>query len=487
MRMAADIARLARTTFIWLRADARQVVGAVPRDRVGDEPLRAAPALRPALTRWSHRLSRRRAGVIAERYLVVAAAIVVIAEIAAVVASGHRPPWLLAPLALVPAAAAATLARGITLTDTARVLDGDLGLHDQLGTALELTDDTGLAGLVHADADAALRRSVGGARAVARGSRHDNAIALASAAAVALAIFVPASGHSPVRPRTEAIARGGAGHPAAGQGLAPGQLPPPSRAGQTHAPTSRAPAGSGVGYGRALSSRLGAATGDPVYGGAFSMTAAQVRQLLRQGLGRTTAGAGTLGLHGGPVPGSQSGSGSAAAGGAPGGAGGGLGSLGGLNGAAASPGAAPSLQSASSGGARGTTQSQSGASAAAGRGGAGRSSGGASGGETAGTALGGANLGSGLIPLLKGGAALPLQAGYAPTAAGRSRPGAGASQIANGGGGSSLPVAGGGASSGGAGANFPPIPPTFNTVASTIQSLLEGYFGVADQLTFRGW
>ncbi len=486
-------AQRARAATRWLRADVRDVVRVVPEEHARRVRASGRHGLRHGLSRWSGRLARRRAIVLGRRYFLIGAAAATLAElIAALAITGARPVWLIAPLLLTLAVAAWSVLRGVPAIEAAHLLDGGLALHDQIGTALELESSTppagGLASLVLDDANAALTESFGGARAVTRRSPGEWAWVLVAAAAVAGALAVPgASQSSSARPGSSTSAAA----PAHARGGATSHASSQSAAAESQASSqSSAPAPS-LPFQGTLNSKLGAATGDPYYGHAFALTAAQVAQLEREGLGASGHTARTLGVSGGPVPGSGGASGaglSLAASGNAAGAGG-LAGLGG--GALPPPSSTSSAQSGSSplgGHGGGASTTARGLSAALGGGYSGHSPGGASGGETAGNALAALNLGLGLVPDLTGQLGLPLQAGYAPAGSGPSSGQTAASEIPNGGGGPGRSAVGDASRSfGGYGTGFAVIPPTFNAVSTTSQYLLEGYFGTANQLNFAGW
>jgi hypothetical protein len=104
--------------------------------------------------------------------LLVVLPVALIVAIVILLTGGGRPVWLLAALLLGPLAALAAFVRAPSQAQTARVLDRGLGLHERLGTALELraapAAPTGLGAMVVDEATVALGRSLSGARAVGR-------------------------------------------------------------------------------------------------------------------------------------------------------------------------------------------------------------------------------------------------------------------------------------------------------------------------------
>jgi hypothetical protein len=481
----------------WLRADVREVVRIVPEGR-GQHPGPAASGLDESLARWGARLGRRRAIVLVRRHFLVAATIVVGAELVAILLGhGHRPLWLIAPLLLALVGGGVVLARGVPEAQAARMLDRGLDLHERLETALEIEAATpapvGLAALVVDEANAALGKSLVTARAAGRPSRPEWAWGLAGVVALAVAVAVPGVGPSGTTPHGAAVGgpstNTGVHRAANGRGKAGGSAAAPSSSPSGAPKLPRAPS---LTAGIVNTSPHSAPNnGYSLYGKGGHMTPAQLAQLAHEGLASGT-GARVASVGGSPP---QAGAG------ASGGAGGASSSsvLGGQSsvsnastgGALPPPTATASAQSgaAQAGGHRGSSPGQAGASASAGSG-SGRSAGAApSGGNTAGATRAALNLGLGLVPELKGGSRLPLQAEFAPTGSNHSAGHEGISQSPNGGGGPGRTTTGGGGigGAGGFGTGFAVIPPTFNSAPTAVEGLLQGYFGVADQLEFNGW
>ena len=361
----------------------------------------------PGLHRWSGRLRRRRSIAVARRTLLVALPVALIVAIVILLTGGGRPLWLFAALLLGPLAGLAAFARAPSPAQTARVLDRGLGLHERLGTALELraapAAPTGLGAMVVDEATVALGRSLSGARAVGRRSTAEWAWVAALTCGLALAIAVPRLASS--TPATSG-GRGAAASAAAGAGSGPGshrrgaaakatlpaRLPP--------IPTHRAPPPVGLDAGAAGRAVNPYGNG---YKGGHLQGKAQTNSSGNHQAGLNLAGPGGAGnAHSGGAPGGA-GRGSAGAG-AGGGGGGSSRKL------TAGKGGLPQ-------GANG--QPQSGALSGV-RGAGSRSGGGAPpGGESAGATRAGTGHGSGVVPVLGAKASgLPLQAGLSPRSTG---------------------------------------------------------------------
>ncbi|HEX5195352.1 MAG TPA: hypothetical protein VFW09_21350 [Solirubrobacteraceae bacterium] len=459
----------------WLRSDLSDTVRVVRApDAAGAGAAGASPAaLGPGLDRWSGRLRRRRAVVIARRALLAVLPAALIAAIVIFATGGDRPLWLFAALLVGPLAGLVALARTPSQAQTARALDRGLGLHERLGTALELraapTAPTGLGALVVDEASVALGRSLSGARAVGRRGTAEWAWVAALMGALALAMAVPrldASASTGPGGRAAAAAAGGAGtgpgahrRAAIGKATLPARLPPIAR--------HRTPPPVGLDSGARGRSVNPYGNG---YKGGHLQGKAQTHFSGNRQAGLNLAG------PGGP--------GGADNGGAAGGAGRGSASAGGAGGGASSrrlTAGQGGLPQAANG------QSQSGARRAAGLGA--RAGGGAPpGGESAGATRGVDGHGSGVVPVLGArSSGLPLQAGFAPVHGHHGAARGGVSPQANGGGGRGrTATVGAGAGSGGATGRFPVIPPTFN-VPSPEAELLQNYFGGSNQLLFKAW
>ncbi len=196
--MTRDPAAVARDVIVrgarWLRSDLGDAVRIVPStDSAANAAVRIVPStdsaataaerivpttdsaataaagspcadIGPGLDRWSSRLRRRRAAVVARRVLLVALAVALVIALAILATGGGRPLWLLTALLLGPFAGVVALVRAPSQAQTARVLDRGLGLHERLGTALELRTataaPTGLGAMVVDEATAALGRSL---------------------------------------------------------------------------------------------------------------------------------------------------------------------------------------------------------------------------------------------------------------------------------------------------------------------------------------
>lgn len=422
------------------------------------------------------------------------------AEVIAIVVGGARPLWLLTPLLLAAVGGVVALARGVPPPESAHMLDTGLGLHDRVGTALELqgasSPPSGMASLVVDEADVALAESLDDARAVDPRSRVEWAWTLVAAAAVALAVLAPSIAHSHTSSNAGAL-RAGAASGSRNQNTSTRRATSSGLArSKSSKSVRRAPS-----LPRGVSFTAGLVNSNPhaapstdfsLYGNGGHVTAAQLAQLAREGLagasqrvagvGGSTARAGAGGSTGGSA--SPPGIGASGAAGSQ--------ALAGLNGGALpTAGATPAAQRAvaQAGGHAGSSPGRAGAGIATGGAHGRQTGGGSSGGDTAGSARGVLNLGFGLVPELSGSSALSLQAGYAPFNAGPSSNSERISQNPNGGGGPSRTARanGGVGGSGGSDTGFAVIPPTVNSFPSAIQILLQGYFGTANQLNFSGW
>ena len=183
------------------------------------------------LERWRTRVSRRRALVVARRRLLAAAAPALAAvSLVALAGDDTRSPWLLASLAgMLLAACAARRPRPVTLEQTARMLDRELGLRDRVGTALELSRDrgvaaaaqrhpSGLGALVAGEARAALAASFDAVRLRLPRAGAEWAALVALAAALGLLVALPAARHAgaPSRPAAATSRLSAGAHPASG-------------------------------------------------------------------------------------------------------------------------------------------------------------------------------------------------------------------------------------------------------------------------------
>jgi hypothetical protein len=483
----------------WLRADLSEAVRVAPRgDGAGATALPPAE-LEAGLDRWSGRLSRSRALVVARRWLLVGLIVALVPGLVILAVGGSRPWWLLGVVLVAPLAGLVAIARPPSAARTAQVLDRRLGLADRLTTALELRSapiaPTGLGGLVVNEASSALGQSLGSSRATARRSPRELAWLLAAAVALALVIAVPRSGSTgtgSTRASTGPAGAAGAGAAAASptHGRPGGRTTTPSAA---PLPPPRIPKQT-FGDGRSHF-----APGSDPYGGQFRGGQLQTKQQA----GVPTASSSGLGL-------ASPGGAAAPQGTASGGSGrhaptpsGGAGQSGthtpssgqpasgssGLSGAAGGAAAQPATGTPS-----GAQHAGAGAAAAAGAHGTASGtqtgSGGQSGGETAGGVRAAQGHGAGLVPALGGsGSGLPLQAGLSGSRAGRSGSHGAVSRTANGGGGfaRSAQAGSGAAGVGGAGVNLPVLAPTFNSPSQPEPGLLQRYFGVANRLAFKGW
>jgi hypothetical protein len=465
----SEIAEGAARGLRWLRADLGDVVDLRRRSAAAQAP--PDPELRAGLDRWSGRLSRSRAYVVARRWLLAGLVVAIVPGLVILAAGAGRPWWLIAVVLIGPLAGVVALTRRPSPLRTARLLDRDLGLADRLTTGLELqaagAPPTGLGGLVVDEAAAALGGSFGGVRAVGRRSSRELAWLLVAALALALVIALPRSSGSHAASKhasasTQAAAGAGAAAPGHGQstGRHPAAPPLPLPLPSPSIPKSLASAPTGTNNPSA----------DP-YGGRFQggHLDAKVQP------GKPSASTSGLSL---PSPGSSAGP-QAAAGGQSSGnspAAAGSGSGAGANPARRSAGslAAPTATSSSAAhhGAASGTQS--------GRGGQ-------AGGESAGSLRAPNSNRTGLVPALGGDSGLPLQAGLAGARARRSGARGEVTNTPNGGGGYAQPANSSSGGTGSSGLSLPVIAPTFNSPSQPQSGLLLRYFGDADQLVFKGW
>ena len=489
----------------WLRADLRDVVRVKPR---GDGSAVVPPAeLEAGLRRWSGRLSRSRALVVARRWLLLGLIVALIPAIVILAVGGSRPWWLFAVVLVGPLAGLVAVARRPSAARTAQVLDRRLGLADRLTTALELRSapvaPTGLGGLVVDEASSALGQSLGNERAVARRSPRELAWLLAAVVALAVLIAVPRSGSSTTSSTRAAagpgLAAGGgaagasatrSGAAASGRTTIPSSTPLPRPA----SPNQLFKTGSGHYDPNANPYGKNPYGGGKYQGGNFKIKqqhdaptgAAPGLALATPGGANTPPGpaAGAAGGSSGNQPVSAAGAGQSgvkASAGQPnpgglaptGGAGGGAGGAASHGGAGASGGAGSPGASAGAHGTQSGTQS---------------GSGGQSGGETAGGVRAGQTHGVGLVPALGGsGKGLPLQGSLAGSRASRSGSHGAISGKANGGGGFARGVQASSGAAGGGGVNLPVLAPTFNSSSQPESGLLERYFGAANRLGFKAW
>jgi hypothetical protein len=469
---AADVRGATARGARWLRAELRDTVRVEPVAETGSAP--ATAEIGPGLQRWSGRLSRRRAVAVTRRVLLVVLAIAAIAAIVILATGGNRPLWLLAILLLAPLGGLVSLLRAPSQAQTARVLDRGLGLHERLGTALELraapAAPTGLGAMVVDEASTALGRSFSGARVVGRRATAEWAWLVALACVLGLAIALPRPSTGSSSGAQSAVAqRHAAGGPGAAGRHGGRRATATNAAKVPPIPTRSAPPAVG------LDSGSQGSTKNPyggVYRGGHLEGKAQVSTHVGGQAGLNLAG-------GGSSKSSHSGAG-AGAGGKSGGAG-----------AAGGGGAASSRKLTAGGG--GVPQSnksrtQTPASHASKGNGAQQGGGAPPGGESAGATEAGANQGSGVVPVLGSKqSGLPLQAGFAPVHGAHGAAHGGVSQEANGGGGQGKTAeANGTVDAGGSQGRFPAIPPTFNSPSSQ-SDLLQNYFGGSNQLTFKAW
>lgn len=433
--------------------------------------------------------------MLVRRYFLVAVPIVVAAEIVAILTgAGHRPLWLIAPLLLALVGGGLALARGVPAAQTARIVDTGLELHERLGTALEIEDTTpvpeGLAALVVDEAKTALGTSLGTAHPVGRQSRAEWTWVLAGVVAVAMAAAVPGVGHSGAGSRGHALGA------ASGQPRGHGERATASRrAAGSRAPGSPhgapfLPSGLSFTAGRVNTNPRAAPRDDySIYGNGGHASAAQLSQLAREGLtGARLAAVGGSTARAGAGAGGSGGSSPSDA----------LGGQAGFHSAATATGGdlpAPIARAqAQTGAARpgtnsGSTPGHAGARSSAGSGYSRSTAGGPPGGESAGDTRAALGLGLGLVPDLVAGSRLPLQAGFTQSRSSRSSAHEGISQTPNGGGGPgrTTQIGGGTGGSAGSATSFAVIPPTPNSASTAVQSLLQNYFGAANQLSFDGW
>lgn len=471
-----------RSALRWLRTDVRDVVKVVPRTRQRASRHADGAGLSDGLRRWSRRLARHRSLAVVRRQLLLGGTLAAIAALAILIAGGARPWWLAAAgIAFALACGLIAWLRRPSLATSARIVDRALTMNDRLGTALELQvvgASGGLAAVVRDEADIAIGRSLGDARARLAPAGREWAWLAAVVCGLAVLIAVPRGGaaarHSTTTGST--VANGKAGRPGAGGNTrkltvwagtgattpqAQAHVPlTPGRSGRSSNPykytgkqykNNQKPAPvvgpNALAKTPHINVAAPSASGGSAAGGAGG---AQSGVAGTQSGSKLGVGKGTGGLQ----PAAGSGSGSA------GGTGNGLGKSGGGSGNA-------------SGRAQG---SQQGAGSAP--------PGGESAGSTRAAALGRA---SGITPVLSNGrTSLPLQSGFLPQA-GKGRGAAGSSQTAQGGtGGASRTANVNGNGGAGASGNFAALAPTFNSPSSN-PSLQSYYFGTANQLSFKGW
>src|ERR1700691_1944801 len=109
----------------WLRADLSEAVRVGPRGA-------GAAALPPAeleagLGRWSGRMSRSRALVVARRWLLVALIVALVPGLVILAVGGGRPWWLFGVVLVGPLAGLVAIVRPPSAARTAQVLDRRLG------------------------------------------------------------------------------------------------------------------------------------------------------------------------------------------------------------------------------------------------------------------------------------------------------------------------------------------------------------------------
>jgi hypothetical protein len=499
---AARTARRARADHAarWLCADVGMAVRFEPVAGCGGAAAAPAADLRVGLRRWRRRIARRRTVVLGRRLLLVGAAVVFATEVALTLAGAdHRSPWLVAPAALVALAGTILASRRVTLEQTAHMLDRGLGLHDRVGTALELAGGArrapaaprrapGAAGLerrIAAEADAALRQSFGGARLTVPRARTEWAALLAAALALALLIALPgAHRHHNPAPSTAAAAGASRGASAPHRAGAPRRAGPPRLA--TPPTNASLPSGAERHYGGAPTSR--------------SVRRVATEQLRRNGLAvPRRAVSARRRRRGGPqgvsvaVRARGHGSHSALAGvfeAVPTGSGAGsAGTAVGVEVPGGSVGLSPVTSAVSpTGGGRHHAPAAPRSGGARSGGPTGSPHGGGSpGGDRPGAQSGRTALGPALVPNLpQGTAGLPVAAGYAPSLTGRApRPG-GVSQIPNGGAGSGRSAHADGAP-GVSSTSFEVLAPFSDAAPALDEPALNDYFGVANQLGPGGW
>jgi hypothetical protein len=473
----------------WLRGDLADVVQVVPRQRPRTVPGTAQTDIRAPLARWAAQLTRRRAAVLARRYLLVALVIALVPALIVLALGASRPFWVLALLVLVPAAAVAALVQRTSQARAARLLDESLGLHDQIGTALELqaggVPAAGLAGMVLDEAGVSLARSFASARVQAR--RAPGEWAWLALAVCALGVLLAVPRHHGGTPGTGG---GAASASAARAGTPPQQRSGSATPGHTVAATSPD------------TTSTPSVQQVPLTGGAKAAYGVQASRTTGQKAPASVNGAGTVQGHtkaglsvsgGKGAGGSQSGQTQAAGANAAAGTGGTKTGTSGSTAAGKSGGSAKASTGAQ-GSHSGVTSTTPGKAAGAAQGSQkGHGTGGTPAGGTAGTGKAAAHAKLGLTPYGGTGTSttgLPLQASYTPSASHISTTAA-ASQTANGNGGGGPDGASGhpgsaAASQSGSGTDFSVIPPTANA-SSSDGDLVQNYFGTTNQLSFKGW
>jgi hypothetical protein len=475
----------------WLRGDLADVVQVAQRQRLRDVPRAEALDVRTGLERWSTQLTRRRAAVVARRYLLVALGIALVPAVVILAVGASRPFWVLAVLVLAPLAAAVALAQRTPDARAARLLDRALDLHDQLGTALELearpSPSAGLARMVVNEASATLAQSFTTAHVRARRAPAEWAWLAVAVCGLVLVIAVPR--HTAIHGGAgggSALARAGPGAVGHGQGqsaAARSHANAASSSATTTTPTvRRIPLvnGNRAAYG-VLSSSAPGSRPPATLGGSATVPGQQTKP------GLTTSGATSAGQAQSAQTQSAQGQASAGAGGTTTDASGS--SLAGHSGTSTTARASSGAVGAHAGVTSTTAGRVAGASPAS----KGRGTGGTPTAGTAGAGKAAPNAKLGLTPY--GGAGtgktgLPLQASYTPSGAGHVSTHEAFSQNntgGGGGGGRSGHPAFGTAASGQSGTNFAVIPSTSNGSPSSEQNLLQNYFGSANQLSFKGW
>ena len=424
----------------------------------------------------------------------VALAVAVVGALLARLAGGSAVWWIAPAIVAFGACVAAGIGGRGGQDETARILDHDLGLRDQVSTALELEREggerRGLVAMVIADGRAAVGRSLASAHVAGRPGGFEWAALAVCALALAAVLLVPSIGGGSGSGQSAARANGasqvasgasGSGNLNGGKGLsgfksslkqprinavAPGQ----TRSGG--ALSGHSPYGAGI---AAKNPQGDIAQSNRSLG---PDTSAKSAQAASQGAGGASEGHAAGGGKAVAVTGPQTATkGSASVGGA---AGNTLGGGGGQSG-----GKQPNAHNVQAGNKGGNSPGGAGASGN-GSGGQQQHSGKAGGG-TAGGTRGTTQQGTGLVPQLGFGGKLPIQPGYAPSAAGKSSAGEGSSQALNGGGGASR-VGTAGAGSGGVGKNgIHYVPPGGGAVGGADRELLLGYFGGFGRITAAGW
>ncbi len=443
------------------------------------------------LRRWAGRLTRRRAVALTQRYLLVALVIALVPAVVILAAGASRPFWVFGFLVLAPLAGAAALAQRTSEPRAAQLLDRQLGLHEQLGTAYELQADpnpaSGLARLVVEEARVSLAGSL--ATTQVRIRRAPAEWAWTAAALCALVVVIALPRHSAVN----RVANGRSALAGAPRGSASGQ------------PRQNAPAKSAPSHTTPLSTHGTTSTPAvqqvPLAGGARAAYGVQASTTPGGHPPAYVNGSGTVqGQHTKPglaVSGGKGAGGTQSAGSrASAGAGGTTTGTSGSTAQAGRPGDG-STAKASSGaqGARSAvTSTTPGKTAGAASGSQkGVNSGGTPAGGTAGTGKAAAHSQLGLQPYGGSGSGkktLPLQANYTPAGTSHASATEGVSTTDSGNGngvGQSAQAGAGTAGSGQPDTNFSVLPPTSNASPSSDQDLLDNYFGSANQLTFKGW